>query len=56
MRRLISSGVAPSDAAIKAKAHKGKLSVEDLVEEFEIREDVVDALHRGLKSLSRFCF
>ena len=53
MRRLISSGVAPSDAAIKAKAHKGKLSVEDLVEEFEIREDVVDALHRAAKSLDK---
>ena len=53
MRRLISSGVAPSDAAIKAKAHTGKLSVEDLVEEFEIREDVVDALHRAAKSLDK---
>ena len=53
MRRLISSGVAPSDAAIKAKAHKGKLSVEDLVEEFEVREEVVDALHRAAKLLDK---
>jgi len=53
MRRLITSGVAPSDAAVKAKAHKGKLSVEDLVEEFEIREEVVDALHRAAKSLDK---
>lgn len=53
MRRLITSGVAPSDAAVKAKAHKGKLSVEDLVEEFEIREEVVQALHRAAKSLDK---
>ena len=53
MRRLITSGVAPSDAAIKAKAHKGKLSVEDLVEEFEVRGEVVDALHRAAKSLDK---
>lgn len=53
MRRLITSGVAPCDAAIKAKAHKGKLSVEDLVEEFEVREEVVDALHRAAKSLDK---
>lgn len=53
MRRLITSGVAPSDAAVKAKAHKGKLSVEDLVDEFEIREEVVDALHRAAKSLDK---
>ena len=53
MRRLITSGVAPSDAAVKAKAHKGKLSVEDLVEEFEVREEVVDALHRAAKSLDK---
>ncbi len=53
MRRLITSGVAPCDAAIKAKAHKGKLSVEDLVEEFEVRGEVVDALHRAAKSLDK---
>ena len=53
MRRLITSGVAPSDAAVKAKAHKGKLSVEDLVEEFEVRGEVVDALHRAAKSLDK---
>ena len=53
MRRLITSGVAPCDAAIKAKAHKGTLSVEDLVEEFEVREEVVDALHRAAKLLDK---
>lgn len=53
MRRLITSGVAPCDAAIKAKAHKGTSSVEDLVEEFEVREEVVDALHRAAKLLDK---
>ena len=53
MRRLITSGVAPCDAAIKAKAHEGLLSLEKLVEEFEVREDVVDSLHRAAKSLDK---
>jgi MerR family transcriptional regulator, light-induced transcriptional regulator len=53
MRRLITSGVAPCDAAIRAKANKGLLSVEDLVEEFEVREEVVDSLHRAAKSLDK---
>jgi methanogenic corrinoid protein MtbC1 len=53
MRRLITSGVAPCDAAIKAKAHKGLLSVEDLVDEFEVREEVVDSLYRAAKSLDK---
>jgi len=53
MRRLITSGVAPCDAAIKAKAHEGSLSLEKLVEEFEVREEVVDSLHRASKSLDK---
>jgi DNA-binding transcriptional MerR regulator len=53
MRRLITSGVAPCDAAIKAKAHEGSLSLEKLVEDFEVREEVVDSLHRASKSLDK---
>ena len=53
MRRLIISGVAPADAAIRAKAHTGSVAVENLVEEFEVREDVVDSLHRAAKSLDK---
>jgi len=53
MRRLITSGVAPCDAAIKAKAHEGSLSLEKLVEGFEVREEVVDSLHRASKSLDK---
>jgi DNA-binding transcriptional MerR regulator len=53
MRRLIISGVAPADAAIKAKAHSGSVLVNDVIEEFEVREDVVDSLHRAAKSLDK---
>jgi DNA-binding transcriptional MerR regulator len=53
MRRLIISGVAPADAAIRAKAHTGSAAAENLVEKFEVREDVVDSLHRAAKSLDK---
>jgi hypothetical protein len=53
MRRLITSGVAPCDAAIKAKAHEGSLSLEKLVEDFEVREEVVDSLYRASKALDK---
>jgi DNA-binding transcriptional MerR regulator len=53
MRRLIVSGVAPADAAIRAKAHSGSVSVEHEIQSFEVREDVVDSLHRAAKSLDK---
>jgi DNA-binding transcriptional MerR regulator len=53
MRRLITSGVAPCDAAIRAKAHEGSLTFDNLVAEFEVRDDVVDSLHRASKSLDK---
>ena len=53
MRRLIVSGVAPGDAAIRAIAHEGSVEIENLVEDFEVREDVVDSLHRAAKSLDK---
>ena len=53
MRRLITSGVAPCDAAIRAKAHEGSLTFDNLVEEFVVREDLVDSLHRASKSLDK---
>ena len=53
MRRLITTGVAPSDAAEKAKAHKGAISIEKLVDSFEVREELVDSLHRASKSLDK---
>lgn len=53
MRRLIISGVAPADAAVRAKAHTGSVSVENVIQDFEVREDVVDSLHLAAKSLDK---
>jgi DNA-binding transcriptional MerR regulator len=53
MRRLIIAGVSPSDAAEQAKSFKGVIKISKLVKEFEVREDVVDALYKGLQSLDR---
>jgi len=53
MRRLITTGVAPSDAAEKAKEHKGTVTIEKLVDNFEVREELVDSLHRAAKSLDK---
>ena len=38
MRKLITSGVSPAEAAQQAKAFKGKISVEQIVDNFEVRE------------------
>lgn len=51
MRRLISTGVAPADAANQAKMHRGELSVSTQVRAFELREDLVCALHRAANIL-----
>jgi DNA-binding transcriptional MerR regulator len=53
MRRLIVAGVAPSDAAEQAKSHKGEYKVKQIVKEFEVREDVVDALYKALQSFDK---
>jgi methanogenic corrinoid protein MtbC1 len=53
MRRLISTGVAPCDAAATAKAHNGSIPVENIIEDFKVREDVVNSLHRASKSLDK---
>lgn len=50
MRRLISAGVAPSDAAEQAKAHKGVAKLESIVREFEVREDVVEGINKALRA------
>lgn len=50
MRRLISAGVAPSDAAEQAKRDKGKTRLEHIVREFEVREDVVSAINKALQA------
>jgi len=53
MRRLITTGVSPADAAEKAKEHKGSLKIEELVDNFEVREELVDSIHRAAKILDK---
>ena len=53
MRRLITAGVAPADAAIQAKKFQGPVTVESIIEKYEYREDLVDALHSAAKSLDK---
>ena len=50
MRRLISAGVTPADAAEKAKASKGAVKLEKIVREFEVREDVVAGINKALQA------
>jgi hypothetical protein len=53
MRKLITAGVSPAEAAQQAKAFKGKISVEQIVDNFEVREDLVEALHAASKLLDK---
>jgi MerR family transcriptional regulator, light-induced transcriptional regulator len=53
MRRLIIAGVSPSDAAEQARNFKGVVKISKLVKEFEVREDVVEALYKALQGLDR---
>jgi len=53
MRRLIVAGVAPAEAAEQARNCKSAVKIETIVKEFEVREDVVDALYKALQSLDR---
>lgn len=51
MRRLISSGVPVANAAEQAKNHSGEVALTQLVENFELREDLVKALHKAANIL-----
>jgi DNA-binding transcriptional MerR regulator len=53
MRRLIVAGVSPAEAAEQAKNFKGVIKVKKIVEEFEVREEVVDAIYKALQSFDR---
>jgi DNA-binding transcriptional MerR regulator len=53
MRRLISIGVSPADAAEQAKAHKGAVKITNLVSKFEHRQELVDSIHRAAKILDK---
>ena len=50
MRRLISAGVSPSDAAEKAKASNGSIKLAKIVREFEVQEDVVAGINKALQA------
>lgn len=53
MRRLIVAGVTPSEAAEQAKACKTAVPLKKIVKEFEVREEVVDALYKALQGFDR---
>jgi hypothetical protein len=53
MRRLITTGVAPSDAAQRAKAHNGEVSIPELVTEIVVAEELVASICRAAESLDR---
>ncbi len=53
MRRLITAGIAPCEAAVKAKGFKGKVDLEELTKEFEVREELVNCLNRAAKGLDK---
>lgn len=47
MRRLISTGVAPSEAAEQAKSHKGSTHLEEIHSNFSSRKDLVKAIYKA---------
>ena len=53
MRRLITTGVSPSDAAQRAKAHQGEVSLPKIVTEVVVDDELVSALCRAAESLDR---
>jgi hypothetical protein len=53
MRRLITTGLSPSDAAEKAKAHEGSIQIEQLVDNFQVREELVECLFRAANALDK---
>ena len=53
MRRLISAGVAPVDAAFQAKAHKGKVKIEKIISTCRECDEIVDAIVNAAHALDR---
>lgn len=53
MRRLISSGVAPCEAAVQARVHKGK-NIKPVIDlDFESRDDLVKALYKAAHNFDK---
>jgi hypothetical protein len=53
MRKLITAGVAPCDAAEQARAHEGSVHIDAVIDNFQVREDLVNAVHRASLILDR---
>ena len=53
MRKLITAGVSPADAAKQAKSFQGPVSVAQVIEKYEVREDLVHALHKAARLLDK---
>lgn len=53
MRRLISMGISPGDAATRAKTHEGDVQISDLVHEVNVAEELVAAICSAAESLDR---
>ena len=53
MRRLISTGVSPSEAAEQAKNKKVKVKLEKILESYIVRDDLVEALHKAAQALDK---
>jgi len=53
MRRLITAGVTPAEAAKAAKSHKGKINIEKIISNCRDCDDVIDAIYRAAQSLDR---
>ena len=53
MRRLITSGVSPCDAAAQARSHKGTINLETIDTDYVVREELVTALHKAAKGLDK---
>ena len=51
MRRLITAGVTPSEAAEQAKTHKGKISLEEIISNCRDCDEVIDAIYKAADSL-----
>jgi DNA-binding transcriptional MerR regulator len=53
MRRLISAGVSPAEAAAQAHSHKGEVKVEKILMNCESREEIVTSIVNAANSLDR---
>ena len=53
MRRLISAGVAPADAAAQAISHEGEVKVEKILKNCESRDEIVTLIVSAANSLDR---